>query len=66
MAGECPLHLVNQNKKENDKMTPNDIATSIAGLGPVVDNGNIGYSTSPTFCCSGGQYGVADDQRSWD
>ena len=46
-------------------MTPNDIATDIAGLNPVGE-GNINWSTSPTFCISGGQMNVADDQRTWD
>lgn len=46
-------------------MTPNDIATSIAGLRPVGEE-NINWSTSATFCTSGGQMGIADDQRQWD
>lgn len=46
-------------------MTPDEIATGIAGLGPVGE-GNINWSTMATFCFSGGQPGVADDQRTWD
>ena len=45
-------------------MTPNDIATSISGLNPV-EEGNINWSTTATFCFSGMQ-SVPDDQRSWD
>ena len=45
-------------------MTPNDIATNVAGLSPV-GNGNVNWSTQPTYSYSGGAW-VADDQRSWD
>lgn len=38
-------------------MTPNDIATDISGQ---VEN--INWSTMPTYCISGGQLHVADDQ----
>lgn len=46
-------------------MTPSDIATDISGLHPV-GAGNINWSTSATFCISGGQMNVADDQRTCD
>lgn len=45
-------------------MTPSDIATSVAGLGPTGE-GNINWSTMPTYCISGGRTGIADDQSGW-
>ncbi len=42
-------------------MTPNDIATSIAGLGPVVEQGNIAMSTNYTHT-----FERMDDANSWD
>ena len=46
-------------------MTPNDIATSVAALSPI-GKGGVNWSTMPTYCMSGGQMMVADDQRSVD
>ena len=46
-------------------MTPNEIATSIGGLKPA-GGGDINWSTTATFCISGGQTGIADDQSTWD
>ena len=46
-------------------MTPNDIATSVAGLGSV-EGGSINASTNftPTFIPGGGQN--MDDANTWD
>ena len=41
-------------------MTPNDIATDISGQ---VEN--INWRTYATYCISGGQCNVADDQSSY-
>lgn len=47
-------------------MTPNDIATSVAGLRPV-GGGDINWSTTATYCWGGTGAGqIPDDQRSWD
>ena len=46
-------------------MTPNDIATNIAGLS-AVGQGNINWSTLATYCLGPGSVQVPDDQRSWD
>ena len=53
--------LVNQNKKETTKMTPNDIVTDIS----TVKVDNINWRTYATYCISGGQTQVADDQSSY-
>ena len=49
-------------------MTPNDVATNVAGLNPV-GNENVNWSTLPTYSWigigSGSSY-VVDDQNGWD
>lgn len=45
--------------------TPLDLATSIADM-PVAPSGDVNWSTSATYCYSGGVANVADDQRTWD
>ena len=44
-------------------MNPQDIASNVTSN---MGQGSINWSTTATFCTSGGQMGVADDQRSWD
>lgn len=46
-------------------MTPVDIAAEIDDIGSV-GGGNVNWSTSATYCYSGGVANVADDQRTWD
>jgi len=46
-------------------MTPSEIATNVTGLKPVGE-GNVNWSSMPTYCVSGGQLNVADDQNVWD
>ena len=46
-------------------MTPIDIATDVESLGPI-GTGDVNWSTSATYCYSGGTPNVADDQRTWD
>ena len=46
-------------------MTPNDIATSISGLGPV-EGGNINASTNFTYSFVPGSGQSMDDSSTWD
>ena len=46
-------------------MTPIDIATNVESLGSI-GGGDVTWSTSATYCFSGGVANVADDQRTWD
>lgn len=46
-------------------MKPEDIAIDVESLGSA-GAGNVNWSTSATYCYSGGVSNVADDQRTWD
>lgn len=44
--------------------TPLDLATPIAET--TAQPGDVNWSTTATYCYSGGVANVADDQRTWD
>lgn len=46
-------------------MTPNEIATNIAGIGPA-ESGSITASTSFTYSVTPGGYSSMDDANTWD
>ncbi len=52
--------MVNQNTKEKAKMTPNDIATDIAGISPAGE-GTINMSFNYTYT-----FERMDDSHAWD
>jgi len=51
--------LVNQQRKEKQKMTPNDIATSISGLRPV---GEASIANTVTYTYT---FEKMDDANNW-
>lgn len=64
-AGECPSISWLTKQTRSKTMTPVDIAAEIDDIGSV-GGGNVNWSTSATYCYSGGVANVADDQRTWD
>lgn len=53
------MHWLTQNKGENNKMTPTDIATSISGLKPAGD-GNLTTMTTGTASFVGQNWTIDD------